>query len=140
VKLARPGAWPETARQFRTFVGVGLAAAIVHYGLLIGLVEAGLLAPVPATLVGYGGGGVVSYAFNRSLTYESDRPHAEATWRFVVVALIGFGLTWIVMHVLTGRLGLPYLPSQLATTAIVLFWNFLAHKIWTFRAPPAPIP
>ena len=128
------------ARQFRNFVGVGVAAAVVHYGLLIGLVETGTLSPVPATLVGYGGGGLVSYAFNRSLTYESQRPHAEATWRFVIVALIGFGLTWLFMQLFTGRLGVPYLPAQLATTGIVLFWNFVANKLWTFRAPTAPIP
>lgn len=125
------------ARQFRTFVGVGAAAAVVHYGLLIGLVELGLMGPVPAALVGYASGGLVSYTFNRSLTYASDRPHGEATWRFVVVAGIGFGLTWLFMGLFTGRLGLPYLPSQLVTTGIVLFWNFLAHKVWTFRAPPA---
>ena len=140
MKPSFPRAWPTLARQFRTFVGVGAVAAVVHYGLLIGLVELGLLAPVPATLVGYASGGVVSYAFNRSLTYESDRPHAEATWRFLVVAGIGFGLTWLFMRLFTGSLGLPYLPSQLVTTGIVLFWNFVAHKIWTFRAPPAPVP
>lgn len=139
MSAARPAA-RVLARQFRTFIGVGVAAAVVHYGLLIGLVEAGALSPVPATLVGYFGGGLVSYACNRSLTYESRRPHAEATWRFVIVASIGFGLTWLFMQILTGRLGAPYLPAQLATTGIVLFWNFVANKLWTFRAPPAPIP
>jgi putative flippase GtrA len=128
------------ARQFRNFVGVGAAAAVVHYGLLIGLVEAGAFTPVPATLVGYGAGGIVSYAFNRSLTYESKRPHAEATWRFVIVASIGFALTWLFMGLLAGRLKVPYLPAQLATTGIVLFWNFVANKVWTFRTPPAPVP
>lgn len=128
------------AGQFTRFVGVGAAAAVVHYGLLIGLVEAGALPPVPATLVGYAGGGFLSYGLNRSLTYRSRRPHAEATWRFVVVALIGFGLTWLFMGVFTGRLGLPYLPAQLATTAVVLFWNFVANKLWTFREPVSPVP
>ena len=95
------------------------------------------MAPVPATLAGYVAGGVVSYGLNRRHTYESRRPHGEATWRFALVALVGFGLTWLVMGALTGRLGLPYLPAQVLTTGLVLVWSFLAHKVWTFRdAPP----
>ena len=125
-------------RQFTAFFGVGLAAAVVHYGLLIGLVEAGQIDPVPATLMGYVAGGVVSYALNRRLTYASVRPHAEAGWRFVVVAAVGFGLTGAFMHAFTRWLGIPYLPAQLVTTGIVLFWSFVAHKVWTFRGGVVP--
>jgi putative flippase GtrA len=121
------------ARQFSAFFGVGVAAAFVHYGLLIGLVEVGGTAPVPATLAGYVGGGIVSYLLNRRHTYASDRPHEEATWRFAVVAFVGFLLTGLLMHGFVDRLGAPYLPAQLVTTGIVLFWSFLAHKLWTFR-------
>lgn len=120
-------------RQIAAFAGVGVVAAVVHYGLLIGLVEAGGWRAVPATLVGYVGGGIVSYALNRRHTYRSDRPHEEAGWRFAIVAAVGFGLTYGAMHALVERLGLPYLPAQIATTLVVLVWSFLAHKYWSFR-------
>ncbi len=120
------------SRQFAAFSGVGVVAAIVHYGLLIALVELAGLTPVAATLAGYLAGGVVSYALNRRLTYASDRPHAEATWRFATVALVGFVLTGILMHAFTGWLGAPYIPAQLVTTGIVLFWSFVANRVWTF--------
>ena len=119
-------------RQFTAFFGVGLAAAFVHYGLLIALVEGGGLHPVPATLAGYVGGGLISYALNRRHTYDSRRPHREATWRFALVALVGFLLTWLFMHAFTIWLGAPYLPAQLVTTGIVMLWSFLAHRAWTF--------
>lgn len=119
-------------RQLSTFFGVGVAAAIAHFGLLIGLVELGGASPVPATLAGYVAGGIVSYTLNRRHTYRSDRPHREATWRFAVVASVGFLLTWLVMHLFTITLGAPYLPAQVVTTGIVMLWSFLAHKIWTF--------
>jgi putative flippase GtrA len=119
-------------RQLTAFGGVGVFAALVHYGVLIGLVEAAGFGPVPATLLGYVAGGLVSYLLNRRLTYASDRPHAEAGWRFATVAGIGFALTAAFMHVFTDRLGAPYLPAQLVTTGIVLVWSFLAHKLWTF--------
>jgi putative flippase GtrA len=122
----------NVARQFAAFFGVGIVAAIVHYGLLIALVEGTAAHPVPATLVGYVAGGLVSYALNRRHTYESARPHREATWRFALVALVGFLLTWGFMHAFTEWLAAPYLPAQLVTTGIVMLWSFLAHKAWTF--------
>ena len=120
------------SRQFAAFSGVGVVAAVVHYGLLVGLVELAGWGPVAATLAGYVAGGIVSYALNRRLTYASDRPHAEATWRFAVVALVGFLLTGLFMQAFTGWLGAPYLPAQLVTTGIVLVWSFGANRVWTF--------
>jgi putative flippase GtrA len=121
------------ARQFSAFSLVGIVAAVVHYGMLIGLVELAHTGPVPATLAGYVFGGIVSYSLNRRYAFRSDRPHAEATWRFTVVAGVGFLLTGLAMSVFTGRLGWPYLPSQVLTTGLVLVWSFTANRIWTFR-------
>ena len=126
------------SRQAAAFVGVGLVAAVVHYGLLVSLVEGYRLDPVPATLAGYIAGGFVSYLLNRRHTYASDRPHRQATWRFALVALVGFGLTWCFMALFVRAFAAPYLPAQVATTGIVLIWSYLAHKLWTFRGPPAP--
>ena len=125
----------QLSRQFAVFSGVGVVAAVAHYGLLIGLVELAGWGPVPATLAGYVAGGVVSYALNKRLTYASDRPHAEATWRFAVVACVGFLLTGLFMQAFTGWLAVPYLPAQLVTTGIVLFWSFVANRLWTFARP-----
>jgi putative flippase GtrA len=123
---------PRLVQQIIAFGGVGIVAAVVHYGLLLSLVELGGWHPVVATLVGYVGGGVVSYWLNRTHTYASDRPHSEAGWRFAVVAGVGFLITFAVMSSLVVRLALPYFPSQIATTLVVLVWSFLAHKYWSF--------
>ncbi len=126
------------ARQFGTFFAVGLCAAATHYGLLFALAEGYGMDPVRATLIGYVAGGFVSYGLNRRLTYASDRPHAEATWRFALVSAIGFGITWILVATMVRGFGLPYLLAQLATTGIVLFWSFGANRFWTFRGAPVP--
>jgi putative flippase GtrA len=120
--------------QIAAFTGVGVVAAIVHYGLLVGLVEVGGVKPVPATLAGYVAGGFVSYILNRRHTFDSGRSHVQAGWRFAFVAGIGFLLTGLLMHVLHDRLGVPYLPAQVLTTGVVLFWSFLANRFWTFRS------
>ncbi|MFO1147904.1 MAG: GtrA family protein [Alsobacter sp.] len=124
------------ARQFSAFAGVGVLAAVVHYGTLVGLVEGAGLAPVGATLVGYVLGGVVSYVLNRRYAFRSDRPHREATWRFALVAFVGFVLTGLFMALFNGTLGIPYLVAQVMTTGVVLIWSFVANRLWTFSAPP----
>ena len=131
--LARNG---PLARQFATFSGVGLIAAVVHFGVLITLVEGTGMDAVRAALAGFVAGAIVSYLLNRRLIYRSDRPHGEATWRFAVVASVGFLLTWALMAAFTRGLGVPYLPAQLVTTGIVLFWTFIANKLWTFSERP----
>ncbi len=134
-----PEARAPLARQFASYLGVSLAALAVHYGVLALLVETGRADPVRAALAGYLAGAVVSYGLNRRLTYASARPHAEATWRFGVVAAIGFGLTWLIMAGLTRGLGLPYLVAQGLATGAVVFWNFLGHRVWTFAVRPVPV-
>ncbi len=118
--------------QFRNFFIVGIAAAIAHYSVLVGLVEGFGWGKVLATLLGYLCGGLVSYWLNRRFTYQSARPHSEAGWRFALVAGIGFGLTGALMHWLHGIWGWPYLVAQVLITGIVLIWSFIANRLWTF--------
>lgn len=119
-------------RQMSAFVIVGLFAVVAHYGALIALVEIFGWPPVQATLVGYLCGGVTSYLLNRRLTFVSDRSHAEAVWRFALVASIGFLMTWGLMTIFIDRLSAPYLAAQFVTTGIVQVWSFLGNKLWTF--------
>lgn len=124
--------------QFSAFALVGFAAAAVHYGLLIGLVQGAQADPVRAALVGYVAGGIVSYLLNRAYVFATDRDHMEAGWRFVAVAGVGFCLTWVFMRLFVDRLGVPYLAAQACTTGIVMFWSFVAHKFWTFGGTVPP--
>ncbi len=120
-------------RQFSAFFIVGLVATGFHYAALIGLKELAQLPVIPATLTGYVIGGLVSYVLNRKHTFHSNRKHGEAGWRFGLVAAAGFGLTWIFMQLFYTNWGAPYLPAQMVTTGIVMFWSFGANRLWTFR-------
>lgn len=130
----RPFALPNWLRQFIAFFWVGIVAAIAHYSVLVTMVELGKFTPVQGALSGYVSGGIVSYLLNRRFTYDSERPHSEATWRFGVVAGVGFVLTWGFMQLFSAHWGVPYLLAQIVTTVIVMLWSFLAHKLWTFKA------
>jgi len=123
-------------RQFSSFFWIGIVAACVHYGLLIGLVQIAREPVLPSTLVGYVAGGVVSYLLNRHHTFKTGRPHEESSWRFAVVAGVGFGLTTVFMYLFYDQWRVPYLLAQAVTTGIVMIWSFGAHKFWTFRFVP----
>lgn len=119
-------------RQLATYASVGVAATLVHYAILIALVEAAGWAPVPATLCGYVAGGVVAYLLNRRHTFASDRPHEEAGWRFGLVAFVGFCVTFALMSLFVDRWGAPYLPAQIVTTVLAMFVTFALNRRWTF--------
>ncbi|MDB5652385.1 MAG: polysaccharide synthesis protein GtrA [Hyphomicrobiales bacterium] len=114
------------------YVLVGFFAAVAHFSVLIALVEYFSVPPVEAALAGYICGGVTSYLLNRRHTFQSDKSHGEAGWRFATVAGVGFMLTWGIMYVSVERAELPYLAAQVLATGIVLVWGFLANKLWTF--------
>lgn len=123
---------PRQSRQLMAYVLAGGLTAVAHYGVLVGLVELARVDPVPATLAGFVVGAVVSYALNRWMTFEATRSHAQASWRFGLIAVGGFGLTWMLMHLFVTRLSLPYLPMQFVTTGFVMVFSFLGHKFFSF--------
>ena len=120
--------------QISIYALVGVAASLAHYSVLIGLKEGFDFDPVVATLIGYVVGGVVSYLLNRRHTFASDRPHAEATWRFALVAFAGFCVTFALMSLFVKSLGAPYLPAQLVTTLFAMFVTYFANRLWTFAS------
>jgi putative flippase GtrA len=120
-------------RQFSAFALVGIVATAVQYVVLIGLKELAHWSVISATLSGYCCGGIVSYTLNRRHTFDSDRPHTEAGWRFAIVTAGGFFVTWGLMHLFVVSWGAPYMPAQIVTTGLVMFWNFGGNRLWTFR-------
>ncbi|OYW61303.1 MAG: polysaccharide synthesis protein GtrA [Bosea sp. 12-68-7] len=128
--------YPRQTRQLLAYVLAGGLTAVAHYGVLVALVELAQVDPVPATLAGFVVGAVVSYVLNRWMTFEATRSHAQAGWRFGLIAVGGFGLTWVLMHLFVTRLGLPYLPMQFVTTGFVMVFSFLGHKFFSFADRP----
>lgn len=119
-------------RQVASFVMIGVLATAAHYTVLVLLVQLAHEPPVPATLLGYCLGGVISYRLNRQHTFKSSRRHREAIWRFVAVAGVGFLATAVLMTLAVDWRHLPYLPAQVVVTAIVTVWSYAANRWWTF--------
>ena len=120
------------ARQFSMFTLVGAVGTLAHYLLLVILVDGMAVGPVPASMAGALLGALVNYLLNYRFTFASTRRHQEAMPRFLAVAAVGFVLNALLMWVAVEMMELYYLLGQVCATALVLVWNFLGNRIWTF--------
>jgi putative flippase GtrA len=127
----------STILQFIQFAIVGCAAAIGHYGVLIGLSEWAGASPVPASGAGFVVGAAISYALNYQLVFRSDKDHAPTAAKFLTVAIVGLVLNSIIMATLTERAKLHYLPAQVTATIMVMVWSYLGNRCWTFATGKA---
>lgn len=120
-------------KQFFSFALVGLVGTAAQFMVLYGLVSQADVNPVAASTLGFVIGALVNYWLNYRLTFRSTRKHREALPRFMTVAGGGCLLNGVLMAMLLSRISVHYLLAQVVVTGLVLLWNFLANRFWTFR-------
>ena len=122
--------------QLAKFTVVGAFGTLVHYTILILLVEKAGIGAVVSSSAGAVAGAFVNYFLNYYITFRSNRRHSEAIIQFYIVAGTGFLLNAFLMWLTVDILEIHYLPAQLFTTGVVLLWNFWLNRTWTFRSKP----
>ena len=120
-----------TPRFFR-YAGAGAMGTLVHYAVLVALVQLVAIGPVPASTAGAVAGAFLNYGLNHRFTFASRGAHRHALPRFVVVAVAGVGANAIVLAAALALPGTHYLIAQLIATAAVLVGGYLANRVWTF--------
>jgi len=95
-----------------------------------------------STFAGNTIGAIVSYALNRSFTFRSTASVASSWWRFALVILICYGISYgagIVLAEAAGAL-LPGVSAKLLHNGAILvgnglyvICNYAGHKYFTFR-------
>lgn len=118
--------------HFFRFAIIGAIGTLVHFGVLVLLVNIGSLSPVFASQMGAIFGAAMNYLLNRKWNYGTTASHLETGPKFFTVVVAGFVLNGVLMFVFSEYFGWNYLWSQVLTTLLVLFWNFLANHFWTF--------
>jgi putative flippase GtrA len=119
--------------RFAVFAALGAVGTLVHYAVLIGLVETALAGPALATALGAVVGALVNYGLSRRLAFKSTRAHREALPRFLLVAGIGIVLNPLLLAGLLAATSWPYLACQGLVTLGLLAVNYAIHSRWTFR-------
>jgi putative flippase GtrA len=118
--------------QFGRFVLVGGFSTALQYLILFALVRGAGVEPVAASTIGYALSALANYDLNYRLTFRSRQPYLGGIARYAVVMTTGLLLNGAIMFAGTRLLGLHYLLAQVAATVAVLFWNFFAHRRWTY--------
>ena len=119
--------------RFFKYAAVGAIATAVHYAILVGLVEAGALAPQRAAALGAWVGAQVAYAGNAAFTFQDAGASTGGWLRFQVTAVVGAVLSFALVA-LGVRAGLHYLLAQIVATFINLVVTFEINRRWSFAS------
>jgi dolichyl-phosphate beta-glucosyltransferase len=83
---------------------------------------------------------VNNFILNKFWTFRNASRNIRKQFiKFVIVSVVGLALTEFCMAVFVFRLGIWYIASKLITSIVVLTWNFLANKNWTFTETIRPL-
>jgi putative flippase GtrA len=127
--LRRPHNWVQLAK----FCTVGASGYLVNLAVFSTLVVGAdvdyRLAAVCSFLVAV----TNNYIWNRLWTFHGQRGHfAYQGMRFLVVATLALGANVLALDALVA-LGLPEVPAQAIAIVLVMPFNFVGNKLWSFR-------
>lgn len=119
-------------QQILRFGVVGGAAFVIDFGVLAALVELAHWNELLAAAVSFTVSVVFNYVLSIFWVFDVDREKSAARnfVLFVVLSIVGLGLTELIMWVMLDKLGIFYLLSKVVATGIVMVYNFITRKIF----------
>lgn len=121
-------------KPFLKYCIVGAAGTFIDLASLFIFVEYLLLPVIPATMLSFLLAVTNNFIFNKIWTFRNKSKNYRKLYaKFLIVSIVGLGLTIISMIVLVNLMNVWYMLAKAFTSLIVLTWNFLANKLWTFR-------
>ncbi len=123
--------------RYRTFIKyclVGVIVTSVDFVIFAMCFYEFRFRSIGAKLVAFTGAVLVGYALNRTWTFrDRDKKVRQQFSKFLTVSLVGAGLSSLGIYVQVDTLAIHPLLSNGVTSVLVLVWNFLVNKHWTFR-------
>jgi putative flippase GtrA len=116
---------------FRYLVAGG-TAALVHFAVLIMLVELADVDATIASMIGFCLAVIVNYTLQYHWTFEMSEPHGRILTKYIVITFTMLGVNTIIFWVLYEQVGVLYLVAQFIATGVVTVLNFLINKHYTF--------
>ena len=121
--------------QFFRYIFVGGASFVTDYVLLYIITELGINYLVSG-VISFIAGLLVNFALSKLLVFNKKTTGSERAKEFsvfAVIAVLGLGLTELLMWLFTEKLNWYYMISKAIAAIIVLFWNFFMKKILLYR-------
>ncbi|ASJ62920.1 GtrA family protein [Sinorhizobium meliloti] len=120
----------ESVDRLMRFATVGAITTALDFVLFIGLITVGA-ASVPANVLSYSCGILVSYGLNRSWTFRARHSHIQAL-KFILGTLTSLAISTCLVA-LMANLSAPPL-AKIASVPVVFAWNYLVARLWVFRS------
>ena len=113
---------------------VGVATALIHYGLLYAGVEAMQLNVTLASSLGFVVAVIFNYLMHYSWTFSEPAPHTKTLSRYLIMITCGFLINGLVMYAGVTFYDWNYLLTQVLALIMVISWNFSVALLWVFRS------
>lgn len=130
----------RTDRTIVQFIRYGMVAAVAlafDFGTYALLVRVADIHPVIAATIGFTLGLFVNYLLSILWVFnQRARSKRVEMVAFLVIGLIGLGLTDILIWLMAIEWHVDELIAKLIATGIVFFWNFGARKVLLFKVSP----
>lgn len=135
------GMSPKEITRFLKFAIVGAIGMVVDLAVLTFGREVLGLSLSLAVGLGFTVAVISNFTWNRLWTFPESRtrPIATQLGQFAVINLIGLALNELIvlgLHPLFGEVLVDppaYLAAKVIAIGVVLFWNYGANRIWTYR-------
>jgi dolichyl-phosphate beta-glucosyltransferase len=133
----------NTLKEFVVFVkysAVGMTGTALDVGSLYVFVDLLHIPVLLAAAMSFTLAVVNNFILNKFWTFRNATRNVRKQFiKFVIVSVVGLVLTEICMALFVFLLGIWYIASKLVTSVVVLTWNFLANKNWTFTETIRPL-
>ncbi len=139
--LSNDHSYNKEIQRFSRFLAVGAVGTVLDFSLLMLLKLAGL-PTLFANSFSFTAGLINNFTWNRLWTFNDG---VLTDWRkqfaqFTLISLFGLALNNVILLSLEGILGnilgqpeWGYLPAKVIATGVVVFWNYFANRMWTFK-------
>ncbi len=122
-------------KQFFRYALVGASGTFLDLGSLFIFVEYVKLPLLLAATFSFILAVVNNFLLNKLWTFKDpSKNYRKLFIKFLIVSLVGLGLTLSLMHLLVNVFMIWYMISKAITSLVVLTWNFLGNKLWTFKS------
>ncbi|MBU1074822.1 GtrA family protein [Patescibacteria group bacterium] len=123
--------------QFVKFAIVGTANTFVDFGIYFGLTRSSEFWEghyLWANFIAFVFAATSSYIFNKNWTFKDSNRKIHIQYpKFLLVSAVGLSLNETILYLLVTQAVFYDLWAKAFAACVVLFWNFVINKIWTFR-------
>jgi putative flippase GtrA len=120
--------------QLTRFGLVGITAALVHFTVVVVLVELHWLKPLIANVAAFCVAFQVSYWGHRSWTFSgTQQKHAVAFPRLLLVSSLAFLANESMFYILMSQFKLPYILALVIVLSVLPLAVFTVNKLWVFE-------